>query len=200
MTRKDHFPSELLPLGRTIPLEPGQILFQQGDVAEAVYWVRSGRLRLMSFSLAQVVTHYTVEVGDSFAETALYFESYGCTVMAEGVAQVIAIPVQEFLEALRKDPSLFEWYVAQLTHRFHVVKGLLELRSLRSARDRILHYLIRHTPPGHSQVVLDRPLKVLAGELGLTPEGLSRSLTRLQAEGLISRRKRSISIHHDRLG
>ncbi len=199
MGQWEQLPTELRQVATVSDLEMGQIVFQQGDPAESLYWVRSGRLRLVSFTWAQVITHYMVEAGESFGETALYFDTYSCTAIADRPTQVSAIPKQAFREALRYSPQLSEWYLAQLTQRFHQVKGLLELRSIRSARERVLHYLIQHTGSEQPALILDRPLKAWAGELGITPEGLSRTLAQLETAGVITRRKRSISLHHDRL-
>ncbi|HIK13810.1 MAG TPA: Crp/Fnr family transcriptional regulator [Leptolyngbyaceae cyanobacterium M33_DOE_097] len=173
-------------------LVKGQILFQQGEAAQAIFWVKSGRVKLISFTEQQMITHYTVNPGESFAETALYFDTYACTAIAEQAAQVIAIPKHIFLDALRQSPHLSEQYLAHLTHRFAAVKRLLELRSIRSARDRVLHYFVQQLQPGESTVPLTRSLKVLAAELGLSPEALSRTLSQLEAEGVLSRKKGSI--------
>ena len=72
-------------------LAPGQLLFQQGGAATHLYWVVSGRLRLLSFI---EIAHYFVEAGELFAKTALYFDTYACTVQAETAAEAIAIPTE----------------------------------------------------------------------------------------------------------
>jgi CRP/FNR family transcriptional regulator, dissimilatory nitrate respiration regulator len=41
--------------------------------------------------------------------------------------------------------------------------------------------------------MLDRPLKDIAGDLGLTPEALSRALAHLQKVGEITRNQRKIT-------
>ncbi|MEL6380994.1 MAG: Crp/Fnr family transcriptional regulator [Cyanobacteria bacterium J06626_18] len=174
-------------------LNSGQILFQQGEAAKHLYWVASGQLRLVSFVKQRMITHYFVEAGDLFAESSLHFDTYGCTVIATTPSEVIAMPKEEFATALQRSPALSERYLASLTHRFHSVKKLLELRSITSARDRLLHYLMQHRSPGQATVTLEKPLNAIASELALTPEGLSRLLARLQSEGIITRKKRSIS-------
>lgn len=178
-------------------LAKDQLLFQQGESAQAVYWVESGRLKLVSFIEQQMITHYTVGAGESFAEAALYFDTYACTAIAEQPSRVMAIPKQVFLEALRQSPRLCEQYLSHLTHRFAAVKRLLELRSIRSARDRVLHYFSLQRPPGQSTVPLKRSLKDLAIELGVSPEVLSRTLTQLETEGMISRKKGSITFNDE---
>ncbi|MEB3358026.1 MAG: Crp/Fnr family transcriptional regulator [Synechococcales bacterium] len=178
-------------------LNAGQILVQQGEAAHHLYWVASGQLRLVSFVNQQMITHYFVEAGELFGESTLHFPTYGCTAIAEVPSEVIAIPKQAFINALRQSPALSERYLESLTRRFHAVKSLLELRSIRSARDRLLQYLLQRLPSGETTVILEKPLRAIASELALTPEALSRLLSRLQAEGIISRKKRSISFSQD---
>lgn len=175
----------------------GQILFQQQEPAQNIFWVESGRLKLVSFAEEQMITHYSVGADESFAETALYCDIYACTAIAEQTSRVIAIPKQVFLEVLRQSPTLFEQYLTHLTYRFAAVKRLLELRSIRSARDRLLHYLSYQRQPGQLTVPLTQSLKSLAVELGLSPEVLSRTFTQLESEGILSRKKGSITFNSD---
>ncbi|MBD2465233.1 Crp/Fnr family transcriptional regulator [Oscillatoria sp. FACHB-1407] len=173
-------------------LSKNQLLFQQGEPAQAIFWVESGRIKLLSFTDQQIITHYLVNVGESFAEASLYFETYACTAIAEQPSRIMAIPKQMFLETLRQSPSLSEQYLAHLTHRFATVKRLLELRSIRSARERLLHYLYQQRQPGQLTVPLTQPLKTLAIELGLSPEVLSRTFAQLESEEVLSRKKGSV--------
>ena len=101
------------------------------------------------------------------------------------------------MDAIAELPDLAHIYMRQLSARFHTVKTLLELRSIRSARERILQYLIRQTEPNNRTIVLQRSLKNLAIELGLSSEALSRTLSRLHTEGVISRKQRSITLNKD---
>ncbi|MEL6223225.1 MAG: Crp/Fnr family transcriptional regulator [Cyanobacteria bacterium J06626_14] len=175
-------------------LSGGQILIQQGEPAEYIFWVISGRMRLVTFVDDQMITHYFVEADEFFSEGSLYFASYGCTAIAEMPTDVVAIPKDAFADALRTNTALSERYLETLTHRFQSVKTLLGLRGIPSARDRLRHYLMQRLAPGQSTVVLEKPLKAIASELALTPESLSRLLARLQTEGVITRKQRSISL------
>lgn len=174
-------------------LTAGQILFQQGDPAKYMFCVESGRLKLVSFTEQQMITFYTVGADESFAETALNTETYSCTAMAEQPSRVLAIPKHDFLEALQQSSKLCKQYVCHLTQRFEAVKQLLELRSIRSARDRLLHYLTQQRQPGQSTIPLTTSLKVLATNLGLSPEALSRTFSQLESEQILSRKKGSVT-------
>ncbi|MGF1569197.1 MAG: Crp/Fnr family transcriptional regulator [Nodosilinea sp.] len=186
-------PPDLQKRLRSHRLSPGQILVQQGEPAEYLFWVDTGQIRLASFLQQQMITYYFAEAGELFEESALHHDTYGCTAIAETAASVIAIPRAAFADALRRSPELTERYLVSLTHRFQSIKALLELRGIYSARDRLLHYLMQRRRPGQTTVTVNKPMKVIASELALTPESLSRTLSSLQAEGLISRKKRAIT-------
>ena len=189
----DAFPDRLKDVMTEHELAVDQILFQQGESTHSIFWVGSGQLKLVSFTEQQMITHYFVEAGESFAETALHFETYGCTAIATQPSRIIAIPKPIFLDAVRQSPALCEQYVAHLTQRFSVVKRFLELRSIRSARDRLLQYLSYQRQPNQLTVSLRRSLKSLAAELGLSPEVLSRTFAQLESDGVLSRKKGSVT-------
>lgn len=174
-----------------------EILVQKGEVAEYLYWVVSGRMRLVSFVNQQMVTHYFVEAGELLGESALSIPTYGCTAIAETASELMAIPVEPFVAALKQSPALSERYLNHLTYRFYSLKSLLELRGINSIYARLLHYLRHRLVAGETTVTLDKPLRAIASELSITPESLSRLLSRLQAEGIITRKKRSITLSQE---
>lgn len=178
-------------------LTTGQIIFQQGEEAQSIFLVDSGRLRIVSFTDQKIINHYFVEVGESFAEIALFSEKYTYTVMADVPSRAIAIPKSSFLEALHNSTEFSMAFMKQFSQRLKVVQTLLELRSIRSARERIVYYLQLNLQPNQTTVTLEKSLKDIATELGLVPEVLSRNLTLLQEEGIITRKKRSITLNEE---
>lgn len=174
---------------KPIVLNAQEILFQQGEQAKSLFWLETGRLKLVSFAEPQMVFHYWVNAGELFAETVLFEVTYGCTAIAIQSSSIILIDRHEFLCALRKSEELNNAYLNHLTKRFSDVKQLLTLRSIRSARDRLLHYLFQHLPPGENSVLLSTSLKELAMELGISPEALSRTFAEIESEGMIQRKK-----------
>ncbi|MBD2454924.1 Crp/Fnr family transcriptional regulator [Nostoc sp. FACHB-87] len=177
-------------------LTAGQILFHQGDLTTAIFVVISGQIRLMHYTSAgQSIKHYEVRTGESFAEAALFSEFYDCTAIADAPSRIATFPKPAFLATLRQYPDLSEVLVAQLARRFHQVKVLLELRSIRSARERVLHYLEIAIHPHGNTVNLEKPLKEIAEDMGLSQEAFSRVLSQLQKDGVITRKKRQITLH-----
>ncbi|GAB4471679.1 MAG: Crp/Fnr family transcriptional regulator [Elainellaceae cyanobacterium] len=192
-------PAELQAIVSFRSLETGQILFDQGEPAKAVYILESGCIQLLNYTEEGLqINHYSVRPGESFAEVALFHERYVCTAIACRPSRILVLPKSAFLKALKTYPDLAETFMAQLAKRLHESKVLLELRSIRSARRRVLHYLQLNVQPDGITVNLDVPLKDIADDLGLTPEALSRALKQLHKEGIIARRKQKVTLNGEK--
>jgi CRP-like cAMP-binding protein len=176
-------------------LHPQQILFQQGDLAEGVYFLRNGQIRLVNFISDQVVNNCFVDPGESFAESTPFYETYPYTAIADRKSKVVKIPKQLFLETLHQDFNFCKSFMRQLVYRFDTTQKILTLRSIRSARERVLQYLVMNRQSHELAIKLQRPLKDIASELGLVPEVLSRTLTSLRNEGVIDRDRQYIYLN-----
>ena len=176
-------------------LTAGQVLFHQRDQALATFTVEIGRLRLVRYtSEGDLVVFQVVRAGESFAESALFSDVYCCDAVAEVPSRVIVYPKQLLLTVLRDQPDLAEDFMERLVRKSQSLKVRLELRSIRSARERVLQYLVNAIQPGETTVNFDRPLKNIAGELGLSPEVLYRTLAQLERESIITRADRHITL------
>ncbi|BAU44038.1 Crp/Fnr family transcriptional regulator [Leptolyngbya sp. O-77] len=194
-----HLPAELQAVASFRNLETGQILFDRGEPVEAIYVLESGYIQLLNYTEEGLqINHYSVRSGESFAEVALFHERYVCTAIAHLPSRILVLPKFAFLKALKAYPELAETFMAQLAKRLHESKVLLELRSIRSARRRVLHYLQLNVQPDGITVNLDVPLKDIADDLGLTPEALSRALKQLHKEGIIARRKQKVTLNGEK--
>lgn len=172
-----------------------QVLFYQNDPSKAIFAVDFGQIKLIHYTEAgKTVNHYGIRPGEYFAEVALFNDVYVCSAIAEVSSRIISFPKQLFLSALEQDINLSKAFTEQLARRLHYTKLLLELRGIRSARDRILHYLRVITPPNENNLYLDRPLKDIANDIGISPEAFSRTLTQMQNEGLFARVGRKITL------
>jgi CRP/FNR family transcriptional regulator, dissimilatory nitrate respiration regulator len=176
-------------------LAAGQILFAQHEPAEAFFILESGHIQLLNYTEDGVqINHYGVRPGESFAEVALFYEHYLCTAIANTSSRVLMVPKQPYRQALKSHPDLAEAFMARLAQRLHESKLLLELRGIRPAEKRVLHYLQLHLPEDSLTVDLNLPFKALASDLGLSPEALSRALKKLHEEGIINRMKRRVTL------
>ena len=191
----EKLPSYLQQAIATIEFTPGQSIYHQGDPTNAVYRVKSGRIRLLRHTVeGRVVTFRVVRPGEIFAETDLYAEVYKCDAMSDLASEVIAYPKGLVLRALHEQPELAQDLIYQLNEVIRSLKLRLELLAVRSASDRILEYLRFTRSPEQATIHFDRPYKDIASELGLSPEVFYRTLSRLEKDKIITRNKRDITL------
>ena len=194
LTDIDRLPEALKDRITVLNITAGETLFTQGDEATAFYVVVSGRIKLIRYlDNGKVSTFEIVRATETLAEIALFAEIYPCTAIAEINSEVIAFPKQELLSVLQQYPDLIRDFMLMLVRKIQSLKFRIELRDIRIAHERVLHYL-RHlvSYPEETTIILDRPLKDIASDLGFTPETLSRALIRLETDGAIARQDRII--------
>lgn len=183
----------LSELGRERELRREEVLFNQRDPADAVFWVRRGRLRLeRHLESGGVVTLSVARAPVVLAEASLFSERYHCRAIAEVASLVAVVPKSTVLDLLEAEPSFTVSLVRALATEVRRMRQLLELRNVRPASRRLLSYLALEEDQGKRPA--DRPLVALASELGLTPEALYRILAVLEREGAIERRGRRIRL------
>ena len=124
----------------------------------------------------------------------MFADRYHCDAVAASASRVLAFPKRALLAAFRDDPALGERFMAALAHQIHVLRSRLEERNIRSARDRVLNHLVLAADAGSRTLKMDGTLMDLAGEIGLTPEALYRTLAALAKDGLISRTRSTITL------
>ena len=124
---------------------------------------------------------------ETFAEASLFSSTYHCDAVATTDAVVRLYPKAVLIDELEGNPKMARAFAAMLAHQVMSLRTRLEQRNIRSARDRVRHYLAIHADPSGRTVTLSGTLKDLAAELGLTHEVLYRTLAEMSAEGEIER-------------
>ena len=190
---EEALPDRLAREGTVRQLAPGESLFHQGDRATAIFEVESGRLRLIRRTVDDhLVILHTARRGEFFAEASLFAEAYHCDAVAAAPSRVRVYPKAKVMEALAADPALAAAFMARLAHQLQELRARMELRNIRSARDRVLQYLrLRAGSQGRS-IPVEGQLQDIAAEIGITREALYRTLAALEAEGQLARTETAI--------
>ena len=199
MSNFDWLPEQIRLRSKVRVLDAGEVLFRQGDRANAIFEVDQGRMRLVRHTIDnRPVTLHTARAGELFAEAALFADRYHCDAVAASAARVHIHPKRALLAAFRGDPALGERFMATMAHQIHALRSQLEVRNIRSARERVLSHLVLAAGAGSRTVRLDGTLMDLAGEIGLSHEALYRTLAALEAEGLIAKTRSTITLKRHR--
>lgn len=186
--------STLLPLVGMLPdryregvalrqVNKGVAIFRRGDRPRFMFAVLSGEVRLVRSSPhgAEVILQRTRR--GFLAEASLDQRAYHCDAIAAEVSEMIAIPRKDLSAAL--DDTLFrtQW-IGHLARELRAARAHSERLSLRTARERITHYIEVEGDGG--VVTLTETKKDWAASLGLTHEALYRALSQMQKDGHVS--------------
>lgn len=175
-----------VPLSIVRHLDRGQALFRQGDATFGVFRIARGRVRLerRTFDGRLVVLH-TPRAGELFAEASLFADAYHCDAVAVTEASVEVYDKAALLADLGV-AATSGGLVATMARNLQEARGRLELRNVRSARERVLLWLdLRADPAG--AIAAEGELQDIAAELGLTREAFYRTMAALERDGLIAR-------------
>jgi CRP-like cAMP-binding protein len=190
---REWLPQNIEKLGREHSLARGEILFRKDDTAVGIYEVEQGQVRLFRFDeTGQEIVLHAAGAGDLIAEASLFSNVYHCDAIATTDARVRLYPKEAVLAEFRLRPGAAEAFASRLAHELMALRTRLELRNIRSARQRVQNYLALNTGADGRTITLGGTVKDLASELGLTHEALYRTLRKLEAEGRIARGKDEI--------
>src|SRR5579863_2755578 len=150
-------------------LAAGDALFRQGEPPAAFYRVESGRLRLQRRTLDDhLVILHTASRGEFFAEATLFADANHCDAVAAVRSRVLVYPKARVLEVLRAEPALAEAFLARLANQLQDLRARIELRNIRSGRERVLQYLRLRAGLGRHTVVIDGHEREIATDVGMT--------------------------------
>ena len=185
---------------QVVRLDPHQVLFQRGDRASAFYIVTEGQVRLFLESRGgeEKILAF-MGPGQVFAEAVMFMESPTYPVSADSTEATTLISVLngDFLAALKGDTRTCLRLLAGLSQRLHAQVQEIEELTLESAGSRLIRHLARRAvrdSTGGLRVHFDETRQMLASQLAIKPETLSRLTRSLTAAGLIESDGRDIVI------
>ncbi len=178
-------------------LAQGEFLFQKGAASTHLYTVLEGCVRMVRFtSTGDPIIMHTARSGDGLAEASLFFDTYHCDAEAVLPSTVACYDKKRIVAIIGASPQKSLACIAFFSRQVRSLRALLEVRSIRSARDRVLHYLMLQAAPENMTVRISGSIKDMAHDLAMAHETLYRILANLEKEGKISRDIGIIKIHH----
>ena len=192
---KDWLPAAVRAAAVERKLKSGEALFRLGDKTAGICEVVAGRVRLSRVDRSgREVILYVAGPGETIAEASLFSPSYHCDAIASTNALVRIYPKPAVLAAFEKDPKAAQTFAATLAHQVMNLRTRIEQRNIRSARERVRHFLSLNADADVRTVSLRGTLKDLAAELGLSHEALYRTLAALERAGEIKRSRGKIAL------
>jgi len=194
-------PNELLELA-TAPasVEPGTLLLRRAELADAVLLVESGQIGL-GLADGDVMTHLlgTVE-GPFWLEASAAILDRPCLVdaVAQSRVKLRRLPVPVFRNWLTGLPESAQNLLRDVASAHWQQSQLAVSRLAKDAEARCAEWLLRHAEPageaGSLAVMLRQRKRLIAAQLGIAPETLSRVLRHLREQSLISGSGRIVNL------
>ncbi len=170
-------------------LEPGQLLFTEGEACTGFFVVLEGQIRLYRAApkAGGETTLNVVRSGSSFAEAAMFSGSiFPATAEALEATLLAFFPKDPFLTLLRKDPDLSFKIMEGLATWHHRLTFQVQQLSGNDGAGRLRRWIeetAKNAPTATFHLKVTK--KILAAQLGMAPETLSRLLKQLREQGVI---------------
>jgi CRP-like cAMP-binding protein len=167
----------------------GETIFGEEDEGTGFYVVLSGRVKV--FKLSPEGKEQILHIfgpGEPIGEAAVFTgRKFPASAEALEETRAFFFARKEFMDLIRRDPSLALNMLAVLSQRLRRFSALIENLSLREVPGRLATYLLylQEEKKGGGDLLLEIPKNQLASLLGTIPETLSRILARMNKEGFI---------------
>ena len=173
---------------RIIVLKPHDILVRQEDPATAFFILISGYVKLYRSNPAgDEAVLEIMQAGASYAEAVAFTGNrYLATAEAVSDARVARIPADHIVRCIRDQPEIALSMVASISQHMHYLVQQVEQLKAQSGLQRVAEFLAAQTPVerGYSCFALPYDKMLIARQLGLMPESLSRAFARLRGIGV----------------
>lgn len=173
-------------------LNTGDCLFEKGDCANNIYLVNKGKVtlyRLMPNGEEKVFKVFLS--GGVIAEMAVFMEPriYPMSAHVDQKTSLSCYSHESFNRLFKSDGELAMKVIGFMSNRVGQLMNSLDMLTQVNANQRLVMYfaeIYRKQKQHGNRFVLPNTKKVLATQLGITPETLSRLLNKLKFNGLIS--------------
>ena len=169
--------------------QKGESIFGEEDEGTGFYVVISGRVKI--FKLSPEGKEQILHIfgpGEPFGEVAVFTgRRFPASSEALEETRAFFFARKEFMDLIRRDPSLALNMLAVLSQRLRRFSGLIENLSLKEVPGRLAAYLLyfQEEKKGGEKLLLEISKTQLASLLGTIPETLSRILARMNRENFI---------------
>lgn len=183
-----------------------EVLFKRGDPCTGFHLVVYGRVTL-SLAAPRGVDKplQIVEAGGSFGDITMFLDQpYYLTAQTLEDCLLAFVPREAICRLIEQDSQFAMRMLASLSMRMRHVVDDIESFSLQPPAARLVTYLMRLLPAGSlssAKIELTISKNMVAAQLNLTPETLSRYFRDLTDRGLLSLEGRTVLVHDiDQLG
>ena len=154
-----------------LPVPPKTILLKEGKVADRLYFIRKGCLRLFFYNEGKDITFQFFFEGDFVASFDSLYKETPSLFSLESIepSEVLSINKKDFYNKIEINPSLRQLYEEKIIERFSFYQHLF-LSRIKNTPQQRYEELLKEYP----NIIQRVPQHYIASYLGITPVSLSR--------------------------
>lgn len=172
----------------------GDLLWREGETIGLLVAIRSGHVKIYRLlPTGRTVTLFIFGPGDVFGFLP-FLDGEPYPAYAQAVDEVVAdvMPRAELVEAVRSHPDVAMTLFSLLGRNLREALDRIENHSTPGVLSRVASAILALMPPDTASgatVLVELPVSALefAAAIGVSPETLSRSVTKLAADGVVHR-------------
>lgn len=164
-------------------LMSGETLFFQDGETAGLFFLVSGSIDLKrTTSTGHSILIHRARAGDTFAEASLFAKHYHCTAVCIDKTHVVEFRRSTIITLLDSDLEFSRAMASRFAVQIQQSRRRVELLSIRASEERILEAL--------ADGLLTDDISSFADLIGLAPETVYRTLTKLSRSGRIMKTAR----------
>lgn len=164
----EHFPFEIT---ETLSIPSKTILLEEGRVADRLYFIRKGCLRLFFYNEGKDITFQFFFEGDFVASFDSLYKGTPSLFSLESIepSEVLFVKKKDFYSEIENNSSLRKLYEEKIIERFSFYQRLF-LSHIKNTPQQRYEELLKEYP----NIIQRVPQHYIASYLGITPVSLSR--------------------------
>lgn len=174
-----------------------EVIVSAGDEVKNLYIILSGSVRgeMIDYS-GKTIKIEDIEAPQPLAAAFLFGKEnrFPVTVTANKKAELLAIPVAEFLRLLQFNTRLLRNYLNNISTRAQFLSQKLQFLSFKTIKEKVAHFLLQKADDKFYSFELKNTQQQLADMFGVTRPSLARVLSEMQHEGLIKIEKKTVTL------
>ncbi|EJL27704.1 Crp/Fnr family transcriptional regulator [Brevibacillus sp. BC25] len=180
-------PEEWQEEGISITMVPANFTIDEGEFLENAPLILDGLVRIFKLSSdGREVTLYRLSAGECcplIASSILGETVYEASACVEKPSMVLNVPTKIYKKWIEKHQGFRQYIFQSFARRLIIMSNLIDDINFKSIRVRISEYLIEHTGAENNSLAITHDQ--LAIELGTAREVISRTLKKMEKEGLL---------------
>jgi len=176
-------------------LKEGELIAQQGDIVNALYILLKGSAQAEIISDSRTVLNMEIVKAPNLLAPALLFAAnnqFPVDVVALEDCEIILISKDSIVKQLSSNQAFLQGFMKFNSNRVNFLSERLKLLSTKTIKGKLAQYILARTKD--MDFTLDRKQTDLAEYFGVTRPSLSRSLSEMIEEGIISLKRKTGTI------